>query len=82
MTSPSKERGGPPTALKVAKLPIAYRFSLFRQVFSGRRAATRRCVSCDARVTNSSLGGFGGRSALSELVWCQQCGDGIEREAG
>ena len=33
MTSPPKERGGPPTALKVAKLPIAYRFSLFPQVF-------------------------------------------------
>ena len=67
MTRPRKERGGLPTALNAAKLPTPYRFSLFPQVFSGRRAATRRGVSCDSRGTNSSLGGFGGRYALSRL---------------
>ena len=75
MTSPPKESGGPPTALKVAKLPIAYRFSLFPQVFSGCRAATRRCVSCDSRVTNRNLGGYDGRSARTGPVWCVNCAD-------
>ena len=76
MNRPPKERGGLPTALKLDKLPIPYRFLLFPQVFSRRRAATRRCVACGSRVTNRNLGGNDGRSALSGPVWCLSCADG------
>lgn len=75
MTGPSKERGGLPTALKVAKLPTSYRLSLLLQVFSRRTAAVRLCVSCDSRITNRNLGGNSGRSALSGPVWCLRCAD-------
>ena len=70
-----KERGGLPTALKIAKLPTSYHFSLFPQVFSRRRAAINRCVSCGSRVTNGNVGGNDGRSAVSELLWCLRCAD-------
>ena len=62
-----KERGGLPTALKIAKLPTSYHFSLFPQVFSRRRAAINRCVSCDSRVTNGNVGG-NKRAALVSAV--------------
>ena len=72
---PPKERGGLPTALKVAKLPTAYRFSLFPRAFSRRRAVIRRGVSCDSRISNRNLGGNDGRSALTGPVWCLRCAD-------
>jgi hypothetical protein len=40
-----------------------------------RRVVIRRCASCDARVSNRSLGGFNGRSALSGVLFCQRCAD-------
>jgi hypothetical protein len=70
-----KERGGLPTALKIAKLPTPYRIWVFPQVFGRRRTATRQCVSCGSRVTNRNLGGNHGRSALSSDLWCLQCAD-------
>jgi hypothetical protein len=75
MSGPPREKGGLPTALKVPKLSIPYRFLRFPQVFSRRRAATRRCVSCDSRITNRNLGGNDGRSALSGELWCLRCPD-------
>ena len=75
MNGATKEMGGLPTALNVAKLPTPYHVSLFPQVFSRRRAAIRRCVSCDSRVTNLNLGGYGDRSALTGPIWCLRCAD-------
>ena len=75
MTGAPKERGGLPTALKVAKLPTPYPFSLFPQVLNRRRAATRRCVSCHSGVTNRNVGGNDGRSALTGPIWCLDCAD-------
>jgi hypothetical protein len=75
MSGPPREKGGLPTALEVAKLSIPYRFLRFPQVFSRRRATTRRCVACGSRVTNRTLGGNDGRSALSGPVWCLRCAD-------
>jgi hypothetical protein len=40
----------------------------FLTLVQGRKGVVRRCVSCDSRVTNQNLGGFGGRSALSRPV--------------
>lgn len=74
---PGKKKTGVLLQTPIAKLGLrtTYRFSLFQQVFSRRRAATRRCVSCDSPITNRSLGGYDGRSALSGPVWCLQYSD-------
>ena len=87
MNAPPEKRNGAllHTPIPKAKLTEATsvrahvntRVERLPQVFSRRIAATRRCVSCDSPVTNQSLGGFGGRSALSGPVWCLQCADGI-----
>jgi hypothetical protein len=74
--APPKERGGLPTARNLTRLPTRYRFSIFPQVFIRRRAATRRCVSCNCRITDRNLGGNDGRSTLSGPVWCLRCADG------
>jgi hypothetical protein len=71
---PKKERGLGAT-LKTVQLLAAYRFSLAPQVFSHRKEAIRHCVSCDSRVTNRTLGGNSGRSALTGLLWCLQSAD-------
>ena len=75
MNAPQKETGGLPAALTILQLPTVYRCSVFQQVFSGRRAAARRCVACDSRVTNRNLGGSSRRSALSGELWCLACAD-------
>jgi len=40
-----------------------------------RRKPARRCVSCGCLITNRSLGGNSGRSALTGPVWCLYCAD-------
>jgi hypothetical protein len=40
-----------------------------------RRHASRRCVVCNAPVSNRSLGGHSGRSALTGPLWCLDCAD-------
>ncbi len=35
----------------------------------------RRCVICGTPVTNSNLGGYDGRGALSGKLYCLQCAD-------
>jgi hypothetical protein len=42
---------------------------------SPRPKLSRRCVSCGASVTNRTLGGHSGRSALTGSVWCYRCAD-------
>ena len=37
----------------------------------------RCCVCWGVVVTNRSLGGFDGRSALSGRLWCYHCADGF-----
>jgi len=73
MKSPPKETRGVQTALKTAELLATYRLLAFLQPFSGGRVASRRCVSCDSRLTNRNLGGYDGRSALSGPLWCYHC---------
>jgi hypothetical protein len=73
-TLPKKERGLRAT-LSTVQLKAAYRFLVALQAFSARKGAIRRCVSCDSRVTNRSLGGNSGPSALTGLLWCLQCAD-------
>jgi hypothetical protein len=74
MKSPPKEKRGCNTALKTAELTVAYRLLAFLQA-SKRPPVTRRCVSCDSRVTNANLGGHSEGSALSGLLWCDRCAD-------
>jgi len=75
MKSVRKEKRGLPTALKIAELATPYRFSIFLQAFSCRRAATPRCTACNSTINNRNLGGNSGRSALSGPVWCLRCAD-------
>jgi len=75
MSPPPKEKRGCNTALKTAELLATYHLSLALQVFSGRRAASRRCVACRAHVTNRNLGGHDGPSALTGPVWCYEYAD-------
>ena len=35
----------------------------------------RRCVCCRRRISNRSLGGYSGRSALSGSLFCYRCAD-------
>ena len=69
---PKKERRLCGTALRQLQLQRAYRLLSFLQV---RKGAVRRCVSCDSRVTNRSLGGNDGRSALTGNLYCLRCAD-------
>ena len=69
---PKKEGRLCTTALQKLQLQRAYRLLVSLQA---RRVVVRRCVSCDSRVTNQNLGGFGGRSALTGPVWCLRCAD-------
>jgi hypothetical protein len=46
------------------------------QKFFARQPELRRCVACNVEVTNESLGGYDGRSALSGDLWCLACADG------
>ncbi len=75
MSPPLKEKRGCNTALKTAEVSATYHLSLALQIFSGARAASRRCVACNAHVTNRNLGGNDGRSALTGPVWCLRCAD-------
>jgi hypothetical protein len=63
------------TTLKTSKAKGTYHFSLFLQVFGGRRQAIRRCVACGVPVRNKNLGGHDGRSALTGRLWCNDCAD-------
>jgi hypothetical protein len=69
-----KKRRPAETALPNVKLHGSYHWALFLQAFR-QKPATRRCVACDVRVTNSNLGGSDGRSALSGPLWCRLCAD-------
>jgi hypothetical protein len=42
----------------------------------GEARDIRRCVVCEARVTNANLGGYDGRSALNAGLYCLSCADG------
>jgi hypothetical protein len=53
------------------RLLAAYRFLLIAQP----RRAVRQCVACGTRVTNRSLGGWSGRSAMTGGLWCVECAD-------
>jgi hypothetical protein len=66
-SAPGREIAG------AAKLRLlrAYRFLLIAQP----RRAVRQRVACGMRVTNRSLGGWSGRSALTAPVWCLDCAD-------
>jgi hypothetical protein len=33
----------------------------------------RRCAGCSRVVSNDNLGGYGGKSALSGMLWCDAC---------
>jgi len=73
MKSPPKRSAPGPEIAGAATLRLlaAYRFLLIAQP----RRAVRRCVACGRRVTNRSLGGWSGRSALTGPVWCLDCAD-------
>jgi hypothetical protein len=53
------------------RLLAAYRSLLIAQP----RRAVRQCVACGTRVTNRSLGGWSGRSAMTGGLWCAECAD-------
>ena len=75
MSPPAKKKRRPAkTALSNVKLQGSYHWALLLQVFRPT-PATRRCVACDVRVTNSNLGGADGKSALSGPLWCRLCAD-------
>jgi len=57
-------------AAKLRLLPV-YRCLQLAQP----RRVVRQCVACGTRVTNGSLGGSSGRSALTAPVWCLNCAD-------
>ena len=62
-----------------ARPPVKDRASatlLPEQKFFAPETELRRCVACGAHVTNSNLGGYSGRSALSGNLWCLACADG------
>jgi hypothetical protein len=76
MNSPPKETGALLHAPKApTQLYRTYAFLLTLQPFRGRKAPIRRGVSCDACVTNRTLGDYSGRSALSGRLWCKRCAD-------
>ena len=60
---------------RVVRLPRTYPQSRSLESCGNRRAPQRRCISCYCRVTNSNLGGYSGRSALTGPVWCYRCAD-------
>jgi hypothetical protein len=37
----------------------------------------RRCVSCNAIVTNRNLGGYNGRGAFTGSLYCINCADNV-----
>jgi hypothetical protein len=62
-----------------ARPPVKDRASatlLPEQKFPAPETELRRCVECGVHVTNSNLGGYSGRSALSGDLWCLDCADG------
>lgn len=68
---PKKERGLG-TALQTAELLRPYCVFGFLQLAN---LPVRQCVVSGSRVTNRSLGGFNGGSALSGPLWCYDCAD-------
>src|SRR4029453_110096 len=67
-------------AQRLAIAMATYALALLRQVKASRRAparplVSRRCISCNCRVSNSNLGGRSGRSALSSPLWCYRGAD-------
>jgi hypothetical protein len=69
-----KKRRPAETALPNVELQGPYHWALLLQAFRPT-PARRRCVACDARVTNSNLGGADGKSALTGPLWCRLCAD-------
>jgi hypothetical protein len=47
-----------------------------KQKFFTPETELRRCVVCNAEVTNRNLGGYDGRSALTGNLYCLACADG------
>jgi hypothetical protein len=70
---PGNEKSALLHAPKVAELLRSYSGFGFLQP---AKIPVRRCVACGSRVTNQSLGGHDGRSALSGSLWCYDCADG------
>jgi hypothetical protein len=69
-----KRTGVPSTSTpKATQLLQTYLLSLCLQL------GDRRCVGCGEPVDNTNLGGHARKSALSGLLWCLRCADGLER---
>jgi hypothetical protein len=75
MTAPAKKKRGPcATAFHNVELQRGYHFCTSLQPI-WRKMRVRRCVACDAKVTNQNLGGYSGKSALTGELWCERCSD-------
>jgi hypothetical protein len=75
MSSQKAERTLCGSSLRNTDLTRWYHLPRPLQAFAVGKANTRRCVACDSRVTNRSLGGNDGRSALTGPIWCLDCAD-------
>ena len=72
---PQKRKRRPAeTALPNVELQGSYHRALLLQTFRPT-PATRGCVACNLRVTNSNLGGSDGTLRLSGPLWCRLCAD-------
>ena len=74
-----------PAAPKTNRVKGAYQFPHFLQPLSNgtngevkfcdpfHQQDEMRCVCCRKRISNRSLGGFDGKSAMSGRLWCLSC---------
>jgi hypothetical protein len=81
MSLPKKKKGRRETAL-LTQTPSSQRCQssvLFETPLARwmrpQKSAQRRCVVCNAPVTNSNLGGYDGRSALAASLYCIHCAE-------
>ena len=74
MQTQKKKRRPAKTAFRNVEQRGSYHWALLLQAFRPT-PATRRCVACNVRVTNSNLGGADGKSALTGPLWCRLCAD-------
>jgi hypothetical protein len=71
MSVPPKRKRGPIAALENTNLTVYYSALALQRL---GRGAKRKCVVCNAPVTNRNVGGHDGRP-ISGRVWCQRCAD-------